>query len=259
MGGAVDPFGALGDQPPGDPSAAARRRSAGAGHRRALPISRRQSPAPARPQDRRPGQRAGEGTAGCMSCASRVWTPCATTWSACGRGDDPLPAARREHLEGRAGDERRAKSECHERTVGDVLRRRVLGRPRIRDLDSTHRHLVAERPHRQRRQRGAGRARTGVGGRIFERAPDGREHDWGRSCVGTADDLAYLWHLGGAPSRHARRDRFHVLGAHTTASRSSTPAGSARRTAGETWRERNQVGWATLLPHFRTSIERENA
>ena len=30
-------------------------------------------------------------------------------------------------------------------------------------------------------------------------------------------------------------------------------------TDGDMWRDRNRAGWATLLPHFQTSIDRENA
>jgi len=98
----------------------------------------------------------------------------------------------------------------------------------------------------------------GVGGRIYERTPDGTEHDWGEVTVWKPPtQLAYLWHL-----RRDRADatevdiRFVPLGATATRveieHRGWERLGSA---AGE-WRERNRAGWQTLLPHFLAAIEK---
>ena len=64
--------------------------------------------------------------------------------------------------------------------------------------------------------------------------------------------LGYLWHL-----KRDRADateveiRFIDRGdGDDTRSRSSTAAGSALGAEGESWRDRNRGGWATLLPHF---------
>jgi hypothetical protein len=101
----------------------------------------------------------------------------------------------------------------------------------------------------------------GIGGRIFERAPDGREHEWGQVVRwDPPTDLAYLWHLGGT-SESATHVAIHFLavGAQTTRVEIEHTGWERLRPDGDTWRDRNQAGWATLLPHFQTSIEKENA
>lgn len=96
-----------------------------------------------------------------------------------------------------------------------------------------------------------------VGGRIYERTPDGTEHDWGRVTTWSPPTrLAYLWHL--------RRDRDDATEVLIT----FVPTGDATRVEiehrgwerlsdGEQWRERNVVGWQSLLPHYVRAIEKE--
>jgi Activator of Hsp90 ATPase homolog 1-like protein len=94
------------------------------------------------------------------------------------------------------------------------------------------------------------------GGRIFERTPTGIEHDWGEVTVWEPPTrLGYLWHL--------KRDRADA----TEVEIRFVAAGSGTRVeiehrgwealgaAGQDWRDRNQGGWATLLPWFIADAE----
>jgi uncharacterized protein YndB with AHSA1/START domain len=95
------------------------------------------------------------------------------------------------------------------------------------------------------------------GGRIFERTADGVEHEWGEVTHWEPPHrLGYLWHL-----RRDRADatvvdiRFTAAGAGTRIE--ITHAGWERLgTEGPTWRDRNQLGWSSLLPHFVRAVER---
>ena len=94
-----------------------------------------------------------------------------------------------------------------------------------------------------------------LGGRIFERVPDGVEHDWGEITHWEPPQrLGYLWHL--------RRDRadatdvvitFAAAGVGTLVGITHT---GWERLGGEAevWRDRNQMGWTTLLPHFTAAV-----
>ena len=97
-----------------------------------------------------------------------------------------------------------------------------------------------------------------VGGRIYERDAQGVEHDWG---VVTAWErpsrLAYTWHLGRDPDEAtdveirflaAGRDTTRVEIEHTGWERYGDQAGP--------WRDRNRIGWESLMPYFRNAIER---
>lgn len=90
-----------------------------------------------------------------------------------------------------------------------------------------------------------------VGGRIFERTPDGQEHDWGEVVAWEPPRrLAYLWHL-----RQDRADATEVEITFAGDDRSTTVtivhSGWERLGArGSDLKERNRGGWAGLLPHF---------
>jgi len=94
------------------------------------------------------------------------------------------------------------------------------------------------------------------GGRIFERTPDGAEHDWGEVTVWEPPRrLAYLWHL-----RRDRADatdveiRFVELGEGRTRVEIEHDGWERLGAQGQTLRDGNYGGWGTLLPHYRAAI-----
>ena len=99
---------------------------------------------------------------------------------------------------------------------------------------------------------------SGVGGRIFERTPDGVEHDWGEVTLwNPPTQLAYLWHLGADRTAATEVEvRFVARGAATTRIEIEHRGWEQLGEAADQWRDRNQVGWDTLLPHFLAEIER---
>ncbi len=91
-----------------------------------------------------------------------------------------------------------------------------------------------------------------AGGRIFERTPDGVEHDWGEVTVWEPPTrFGYVWHL-----RRDRADatdveiRFLDRGDGSTRVEIVHSGWERLGTEGEAWRDRNHGGWDTLLPHF---------
>ena len=97
---------------------------------------------------------------------------------------------------------------------------------------------------------------SGVGGRIYERTPDGIEHDWGEVTVWSPPTrLAYLWHL-----RRDRSDateveiRFVAKGSAVTRIEIEHRGWERLGRAAEQWRDQNRGGWQTLLPHFQAAI-----
>ena len=91
-----------------------------------------------------------------------------------------------------------------------------------------------------------------VGGRIFERTPDGVEHEWGE-VIGWEPPrrLTYLWHL-----RRDRADATEVEITFTEEDHRRTRVEIEHRgwdrlgALGPDWRETNRGGWAGLLPHY---------
>jgi uncharacterized protein YndB with AHSA1/START domain len=95
----------------------------------------------------------------------------------------------------------------------------------------------------------------GVGGRIYERAADGAEHDWGEvTAWHPPTRLAYLWHLGRDRAEATEVEvRFRANGAVT---RIEIEHRGWERLGSEAqeWRERNRGGWQALLPHLIAAI-----
>jgi uncharacterized protein YndB with AHSA1/START domain len=94
-----------------------------------------------------------------------------------------------------------------------------------------------------------------AGGRIFERTPEGAEHDWGEVLAWEPPNrLAYLWHLGTDRSRATEVDISFTGGASATTV-TITHRGWERLGAdAPAWRQRNLGGWSGLLPHYRAAI-----
>ena len=99
---------------------------------------------------------------------------------------------------------------------------------------------------------------SGVGGRIFERTSDGVEHDWGEVTLwNPPTQLAYLWHLGADRTAATEVEvRFVAQGTATTRIEIEHRGWEQLGEAADQWRDRNRVGWDTLLPHFVARIER---
>jgi uncharacterized protein YndB with AHSA1/START domain len=89
-----------------------------------------------------------------------------------------------------------------------------------------------------------------VGGRIFERTPDGTEFEWGEVLLWDRPHrLAYLWHIYGDRSQASNVTiDFEARSGGTLVSIVHT--GWDRIEPGPELRERNVVGWSGLLPHF---------
>lgn len=98
------------------------------------------------------------------------------------------------------------------------------------------------------------------GGRIYERAPDGSEHEWGEVLAWERPHrLAYLWHL-----RFDRSDATEVQITFEGDDRGTTVTivhrGWERLGAvGPERRARNLAGWAGLLPHYRDAVSRSGS
>ena len=97
-----------------------------------------------------------------------------------------------------------------------------------------------------------------AGGRIYERTGGGVEHEWGEVTIWEPPTrFGYLWHL-----RRDRADATDVEIRFVDAGAGSTTVEIVHRgwerlgTEGETWRDRNHGGWATLLSHFVAAAER---
>lgn len=91
-----------------------------------------------------------------------------------------------------------------------------------------------------------------VGGRIFERTPDGREIDWGRITAWERPDrLAYRWHIRRDAADATDVEITFVPVAGGTTRVEIVHSGWERLGAGgPAWRDANAGGWTGLLPHF---------
>jgi hypothetical protein len=94
-----------------------------------------------------------------------------------------------------------------------------------------------------------------VGGRIYERAPDGTEHDWGEVTRWIPPDrLSYLWHLGQQRATATEVDiRFHPdvsAGAPVTRIEIEHTGWERLGEREDALRQQNRLGWDTVLNRF---------
>jgi uncharacterized protein YndB with AHSA1/START domain len=91
-----------------------------------------------------------------------------------------------------------------------------------------------------------------LGGRIFERMPDGTEVDWGEiRSWNPPHRLAYLWHIGRDRSDATDVELTFVdLGDGTTRLEVVHSGWERLGAAGVAWRDANTGGWRALIPAF---------
>ncbi len=99
------------------------------------------------------------------------------------------------------------------------------------------------------------------GGRIFERRASGVEHDWGEVTIWEPPTrLGYTWHLNrDATDATDVEIRFLARGAASTRVEIEHSNWERLGAEAETWRQRNQGGWSTLLPHYIAAAGRPGA
>jgi uncharacterized protein YndB with AHSA1/START domain len=97
-----------------------------------------------------------------------------------------------------------------------------------------------------------------TGGRIFERAPSGTEHEWGRVTAWEPPSrLAYTWHLHFAPEDATDVEiRFVDAGADRTRVEVRHSGWERLGARAPQRREGNRLGWTSVFPHFVEAIER---
>lgn len=96
------------------------------------------------------------------------------------------------------------------------------------------------------------------GGRIFERCASGVEHVWGAVTIWEPPSrLGYTWHLNRDRSDATDVEiRFVPQGDRVTRVEIEHRGWERLGTDGESWRDRNHGGWATLLPHYIAATQR---
>ncbi len=91
-----------------------------------------------------------------------------------------------------------------------------------------------------------------VGGRVFERARDGREVDWGEVLIWDPPrTLSYFWHIATVRAdATVVRIAFTPLEADRTRIEIEHGGWEQLGSKGAAWRERNTGGWRGVLPVF---------
>ena len=97
-----------------------------------------------------------------------------------------------------------------------------------------------------------------VGGRIYERTSDGVEHEWGEITAWEPPSLlGYVWHIGRERSS-ATEVQIRFIPQGPTSTRIEIEHAGWDRFGSEAseMRERNQIGWRTVVPHFLDAIDK---
>jgi uncharacterized protein YndB with AHSA1/START domain len=99
---------------------------------------------------------------------------------------------------------------------------------------------------------------SGIGGRIYERAADGVEYDWGQvTHWDPPARLAYTWHLGQDRADATEVDiQFRAAGSAMTTVEIEHRGWERLGISGGALRGRNHVGWQSMLPHYQAAIAR---
>jgi hypothetical protein len=95
------------------------------------------------------------------------------------------------------------------------------------------------------------------GGRIYERTPEGVQHDWGEVTVWDPPRrFSYLWHIGRArDTATAVAITFVHEGVSRTRVEIEHSGWEALGDEAEAWRAQNRGGWDALLPHFVAALK----
>ena len=96
-----------------------------------------------------------------------------------------------------------------------------------------------------------------LGGRIFERTPDGTEIDWGEiTSWDPPSGLGYLWHINRDRSDATDVEiRFVDRGDGTTRLDIVHSGWERLGERGSSWREANTAGWSAMVPNFIRYVE----
>ncbi len=96
-----------------------------------------------------------------------------------------------------------------------------------------------------------------VGGRLYERTPDGRELDWGEvTSWDPPTQLGYRWHIGRDPAEATQVELTFVdLGDGGTRLDIVQRGWEALGDDGPAYRDANTSGWSALLPSFVAAAE----
>ena len=97
-----------------------------------------------------------------------------------------------------------------------------------------------------------------IGGRIYERTPEGIEHEWGAVTMWSPPSaLGYSWHLGREPDEATDvKVRFIALDHGRTRVEIEQSGWDRLGSSADVWMDRNRRGWDSLLPHFSAAIEK---
>jgi uncharacterized protein YndB with AHSA1/START domain len=99
---------------------------------------------------------------------------------------------------------------------------------------------------------------AGVGGRILERTADGVEHEWGKVQQWEPPTrLSYTWYLGRSPSEATDVTVVFIELGESTMVEIEHRGWERLGMEAAHWRDRNRIGWESLLPHFAAAATRE--